>query len=278
MGPISRWGFRHPGPALFYVYDLGEAVFHDLLKIVPAPCNAQVLANVLLTSFFLAAALIIIARWTDARCFVPLALIIGVLHFAKVGLFPFLSVWAAHPPILIFLCLLAAGASVAAGHAAHLPLLVLAGGFLVHIHVSQALFVVPIALLAYASFQWRQPAATDSVGGWRHWLPQPWRAFPRAHWIAASMLALFLLPLVIDAARGERSNLARILEYQRSHGGSRHAWACRSSTSFGSYLSYAPGRAEFDSYSGAEAVRFLQAHWQIYAAWLLAWWSPRSRQ
>src|SRR6185295_9336068 len=37
LGNYSRFGFYHPGPAFFYVYAAGEALFHDVLGIVPTP-------------------------------------------------------------------------------------------------------------------------------------------------------------------------------------------------------------------------------------------------
>jgi hypothetical protein len=51
-GNYSRWEFSHPGPAFFYVYAAGEAVFHRLLGICPAPGNAHILTSMLVQAFF----------------------------------------------------------------------------------------------------------------------------------------------------------------------------------------------------------------------------------
>ena len=277
-GPYSQWGFRHPGPALFYVYAAGEWIFHDLLRLVPAPFNAHIIANLLLTASFLAAGITVFARWTASRCFLALALILGVLHFGAIGGWVFLSTWTAHPPVLIFVCLLASAASVAAGRADHLPLLVAAGGFLVHIHVAQAVYVLPIAMLSYVRFLSVQPSsAPEPEPGSRYpWLPAIWRTFPRPHITAAAILAVFLLPLAIDALQGSRSNLAKILEYQQRHGGSERSFgqSLFFFLQYGTYLSFAPGKSTFDNYSGADAWRFLQANWRMYSAWLLIWLFP----
>src|SRR5271165_5126166 len=42
-GHYSRWFFHHPGPAFLYLFALGEFLFHDVLHIVPAPYNGQLL-------------------------------------------------------------------------------------------------------------------------------------------------------------------------------------------------------------------------------------------
>ena len=277
-GPYSQWGFRHPGPALFYVYAAAEWILHDLLRLVPAPLNAHIIANLLLTAFFLAAGIAVFARWSASRCFLALALIIGVLHFGAIGGWVFLSTWTAHPPVLIFVCLLASAASVAAGHVNHLPLLIAAGGFLVHIHVAQAIYVLPIAMLSYVRLLAVQPplVAEAEPGSRYSWLPPIWRTFPRPHIAAAAILAVFLLPLAIDALQGPRSNLAKILEYQQRHGGSERSFdqSLFFFLQYGTYLSFAPGKSTFDDYSGAEAWRFLRENWRMYFAWLLIWLFP----
>src|SRR5205085_9437564 len=39
VGNYCRFGFHHPGPAFFYVYAAGEAVFFDGVHVVPTPFN-----------------------------------------------------------------------------------------------------------------------------------------------------------------------------------------------------------------------------------------------
>src|SRR5215218_6286767 len=43
-GHYSRLCFFHPGPALLYAEAAGEWLFHDTLKVVPAPHNGHILA------------------------------------------------------------------------------------------------------------------------------------------------------------------------------------------------------------------------------------------
>lgn len=271
-GPYSRWGFRHPGPALFYVYAAGELVFYDALKLVPTPANAQVIANLLLSSFFVAAALTLFARASRSPAFLPLALIAGVLHFSLLGPGPFVSIWSADPPTVMFLCLLAAATSVAAGHARALSLLVLAGGFLVHTHAAQPIFVVPLGAFAYLSLLYGH-ARENAPRALRDWLLGAWRAFPRAHWIAAATLTLFLLPLVLDLAARGRSNLSMLLEHQRFYGHEHYTLthALAYFLQFGTYLRHVGGSGDLAPEGVAAAWQSIRADIWIYIGWAAAW-------
>lgn len=195
-GNSSRWGWHHPGPAWFYCYAAGEALFHDTLGLVPTPFNAQVLTVTLLASFFLAASLTILHREVGARCFLPLSLIVCALYLAPRGGSCMQDPWPPFVLLLPFLLLLVASASVAKGATADLPLLALAVGFLIHGHVAQALFVVPLAGLAVVRV--RRP------GRWP---------------LGLTLLigALFLLPLLVDASRGSQSNLSQLVGHLGKH-------------------------------------------------------------
>ena len=199
-GPYSRWGFYHPGPALFYVQAFGEWLFYDVLHWVRAPFAGQTLAHAAVMSGFFVAALGTFARWTPAGrrrwWFLCGALALAVPHFAGMGRIPsydvlrgpsaFLSTWSAHALVLPFLCLLAAGASVAAGRGEDLPTLALASGYLLHLHVAQPMFVLPTFALGYAGLLWqvgrragtggdrtRIPAASSSPAARRTATPSP---------------------------------------------------------------------------------------------------------
>ena len=136
--------------------------FYDFLHLTPAPYNAQTLANLFVTTSFFVAALTVFSRWVAAPArwwFVTGALVLGAVHFGAVSRMPsydmllgssvFSSAWTAHTWVLPFLCLLTAGASVAAGRGTDLPLLAMADGFFIHAHIAAPLFVAPISLFAY---------------------------------------------------------------------------------------------------------------------------------
>ena len=298
-GHYSRWVFRHPGPAFFYVDAFGEWLFYDTLHIVPAPYNAHLLINLCLMVGFYVTALRLFTLWLLPRQrgeFLFLALALGVMHFGSMavnmptydilrGSPAFLSTWPVHVQPLPLLCLLTAAASVAAGRGQHLPLLALVDGFLVHCYITQPLFVVPVSLLAYAgllAYCAQREAAVAAVSGtvpppvWRRTLGglgAAWRAHRGAHLGALALALFFALPPILDLFRGADSHLTAILTYMRVHQHEERKTLARSLMyllQFGAYTGYSPNRQEFGFYDAAGAWTYLHAHALVLAAWAAA--------
>ncbi len=265
-GHYSRWDFYHPGPVLFYVYALGESVFYDWLHAVPTPYNGQIISSCLAVTVLFSLALAVFAQRLGAQrggaaFFLPLALFFAAWHYgAAARLAPaFVATWPACPLILVFLCFVVAASSVAAGGGRELPLLAFTGGWLVHNYVAQPLFVVPMAALAYGSLLVRHRSAT-------------WRQFPRAHLIAAGILAVFILPLLIDVTHGNESNFSRILAHLRRHHEPLHKLArsfCYFVT-FGGYDQYDPVQDFFGRYTVGGMMAFIGRHARAYLGWTAA--------
>lgn len=291
-GPYSRWGFYHPGPTLFYVQAFGEWLFHDTLRWTRTPFPAQTLAHATVMSGFFVAALTIFSRWLPAGrprwWFLCGALALAIPHFAAMHRIPsydvlrgpsaFLSMWSAHALVLPFLCLLTAGASVAAGRGGDLPVLALASGYLLQLHVAQPMFVFPVFTLAYGALLWRAANGTSvrplgPVSFWRRTgrhVGAAWREFPRAHVVAGLILAFFAVPFLVDFCRGTESNLAAILRHVRTHDTHKpfeRAWFYF--LHFGAYTAYNPVDNEFAAYDRAGLLAFLRAHAALYALWAL---------
>ncbi|HUR59198.1 MAG TPA: hypothetical protein VM029_15890, partial [Opitutaceae bacterium] len=191
-GNYSRFQFHHPGPAFFYCYALGEWVLHDVTRIAPAPRNAHVYAGALLQLAFYAMAIALVARHARQPLLVAgLAVAAGTLHLSHVDRV-FFSIWPPDVLLMPFLCFIAACANVALDDRQTLPVLVIAGGFLVHGHVAQLLFVPTLAAIALGL-------------GWRAGMRRPplHRASPAG---ALVLLAIFLLPLALDLLGGHASN------------------------------------------------------------------------
>ncbi len=205
-GNYSRFEFNHPGPAFFYVYAAGEWILRDGLGLVPSPGNAHLVAALFLQSLFFAGALALFSVHLPAKRWLPFALLAAALFFGFVG-DAFVSVWPPHVLLMPFLCFLVACISVATGRYDHLPWVVVSGGFLVHGHVAQPLFLGGLGALALATVWWRE----RQPGTWRLGT-----AFVRAHrkvlWTSAALAGVFLLPLLIDIlTKGTRGNVATIL-------------------------------------------------------------------
>jgi hypothetical protein len=257
-GNYSRFHFFHPGPAFFYVYAAGEYLFHDWLKVVPAPHNAHILAGLLLQCAFLSTALGIAAGQVKSRLFLPLALLVGGIHFALAGN-AFTSIWPPHVLLMPFLCFLVAGASVAAGRIGHLPVAVLAACFLAHGHVAQSLFVVPMFLIICSLYllQSRTRGGNPSDPSQRPLWP---------HLLALACLGLFLLPLLLDLMALADSNAADILRFLRAGEGDTKSLA-HSLAYLLSFFTYFHDQDMFLPESGVGDPGFIWSR----AAWFLVW-------
>ncbi len=283
-GPYSRWGFHHPGPAMFYVQAFGEWLFHDTLHWASSPVAGQTLAHAALMSGFFAAALRMFTRGVPAGrwrwWFVCGALALAIPHFVAMNRIPsydvlrgpsaLMSLWSAHALVLPFLVLLTAGASVASGRGGDLPTLALAGGYLLHLHVAQPMFVLPAFALGYVGLL-RQVNLRRGNGGNRpRWLVvRAWRAFPRAHVFAAVVLAVFALPFLLDFCRGADSNTALILKHLERY--STHKPLERAVfyfAMFGAYTAFNPVDNEFAFYDRAGLWGYLQAHAGLLVFWV----------
>ena len=279
-GHYSRWNFYHPGPVLFYTYALGEVVFYDWLHAVPTPYNGQVIAESAAVTLLFSLALAVFAARLGGRrggyaFFLPLALLFAVWHYglARVAA-PFMETWPASTPVLVFLCFVVATASVASGSGRELALAAFCGGWLVHNHVAQPLFVVPMTLLAYGGLiaSCRSVAAEGRPVSRAGLLLAGWRASPRAHLVAAGVLALFILPVVVDMLHGRESNFQRILDHMHQQHEPMHKLVrsfCYFLT-FGGYEGYNPSEIYFGKYSAAGMFAFVGQHWRAYGCWLAA--------
>jgi hypothetical protein len=283
LGNYSRFGFHHPGPAFFYVYAASEALFHDLLHLVPTPLNAQLIGLYALSAFFFSATLGVIARWlegTTMKWFLSIASLLAVWHFGAVGEhYNFTAArpglfWIWSPSVLLFpfLCFLIAAASVAAGKGRDLPLMTLAGCFLVHGHVCMPLFVVAITLFVYGTLLVCLRAARSSRRLW------PWQAFPGPHWIACAILLLSVIPIVVDLLTSTPSNLALIVAHLQNDYGARKG-LLRSLlyfTHFASYAAYPNSNfiPAFENFDRSGTLEFVRTHWRAYGLWLVVIVSP----
>lgn len=289
LGNYSRFGFYHPGPAFFYVYALGEALFYDATHLVPTPFNAQFIALDALSAFFFAATLALVARHLGgarSRWFLGLALLLAAWHFGAVGRFyefipgGLFCIWPPCVLVMPFLCFLVASASVASGAGRDLPLMTLAGCFLVHGHAAQPLFVIPITLLAYGGLvrHWRKAGSQPQL--------RPWKIFRRQHWFSGALIVAFLIPIAIDIITTHPNNIHLILDHLRANQGGRKEFlkSLLYFLHFGAYTAYPssvhfddltpypniPYIPAFDAFDASGTVLFLRTHWRAYGLWLIA--------
>jgi hypothetical protein len=195
VGHYSRFGFAHPGPAFFYWQAAGEWFFHDLLGLAPAPWNGEWLAMLVLNAALVAAALAILRGWTGS--WPPVAwCAVAALAFLATHANVLSSTWMPYACVAPFLLFLTAGASVVAGRTAHLWLMALAAGLLVHGLTQLLLFVPVMSAVALGLAFWRRSPSR------------------RLDWLrSGAVVAAFLLPMVLNLVLHWPGEFGKYLSY-----------------------------------------------------------------
>lgn len=243
-GNYSRWGFYHPGPAFWYLYAAGEYLFHDWLR-VSSPHAAHVLIGIVFQVTCAVIAVLYLAQKTSLTV-VPIAIALLFVHWNSMLGAPN-SIWPPHVLFGPFLLLIAFGAGVASGDAKLLPIVIFAGGMLLHGHVAQPLFVIPLGCLALIS----------AVRG---------GAYKNAYLaISALILAVFVLPIIVDALRGSNSNIATIFHHIKTHAGDRHTL----SQGIGYFLSFFLYEAKQNVVQGSATFSLASYLWAHPTLWLV---------
>lgn len=251
-GNYSRFMFNHPGPGFFYAYALAEIVLHDQLKVVPMPRNAHLWMTLLMQCGFFAAALALAAASTrNPAVVIGLAAAIGAWHFGRIE-GTFFDNWPPYVLLMPFLCLLVSAAIVSQGRGEGLFTLVLSGCFLVHGHVAQPLFVVPITAAAVVCLL-------------RHRRKERMPLIGRRDWLSLATCAMFVLPLLIDVFYGRDSNLYRILLHLAHHSDAGQTLG-QSILCFASYFVYCNDQGIFNELTPSSYALFIQ-HWGMLLAW-----------
>ena len=265
-GNYSRFGFHHPGPAFFYLYAWGEIALSDFLRIVPAPYNAHAIVGILVQAFFFVLALRIIARRIRHPLIVPLLLAFAAAHFSIVNFSipgsAFQSIWPPYVLLCPFLCFLVACASLASGQLEDLSSSALAGSLLVHGHVAQSLFVIVMFSVAYIAFwvgRFRKKERDQLVSRQR---------FFQCHLFAIAIVGVFLVPLIIDACKGEASNLRGLFEHFSSHDGDRKSFA-QSLVYLAAFFYYLGNPQVYCDQLTLSKLTFLADRWPFFWMWFV---------
>jgi len=218
LGNYSRWGFHHPGPAIFYVWAFGEALFRKRLHIAPAAMNAHILTMTVVNVAFLFTAIGILARRAKSSAFVPAATGLSLVFIYVVNrTIPgsaVLSIWMPHVVMFPFLLYLAACASVASGELRDIPASVFSGAMLIHIHVAQVFFVPLLGAAAAVSLLVRERRRLRNP----EWMRQ-------ARWIlviSVVIASLFAWPILKDYVHHSPNNIDAIQQYLSTYGDFRN--------------------------------------------------------
>jgi len=214
VGNYSRLGFHHPGPAYLYIQAAGESLFYDLLHVVPAPWNGQVLAVYALNAVLGAMAVAVCYGWrrTPSTAVAALAMVAG---FAALHPAAFASDWMPYEYVVPYLTFTVAAASVAAGARIDRGgrdawIMAFSGWLLIH---GQATFLVFIPAITAVV------VVTVAVRARR-----PWRISRRTWVPAAAISAVFVLPILLELTLHWPGYFADYLKYSSSNAAGGHNW------------------------------------------------------
>ena len=210
VGNYSRIGFHHPGPGFLYVQAFGEWSLYDLLGLVPSPWNGQAVAILLLNAALVALAVTIVCRRLtppSAGAWVLAAVAGAALLFFSSHYDLATSTWPPFAYFAPYLLLLAAAASVATGGVRDLWALALAGGLLVHGH-AEFLFLATVVAVTAVGVLLRQH---------RGRIPALLRDNRRQLYLTGAVLAVFLLPIVVNLIRDWPGEFGKYLSYGKGH-------------------------------------------------------------
>ncbi len=219
LGNYSRWHFHHPGPFFFYLFAFGEILFYNVLHVVPAPLNGEVLAEIIFNVFCLFCSIYIFSTHIRSALFVPLAVLASVLFLfvieSAIPASALVSLWPPYMVLFAFLLLTSACASVATGAWNHLPIMVAAGMMMLHAHVAQLLFVTVltgVSLTICVLRELRRGTFVSTLAAQKAKLM-----------MSLVILLVFLFPILVDVLLDKPNNLHQIGEYLHTHRGEHNS-------------------------------------------------------
>jgi hypothetical protein len=212
VGNYSRIGFWHPGPIFLYIQAFGEWVFHDVLRVVPTPFNAHMLAILICNSALVSIVVGIIYSWTHWIVPAGAALIVCVL-FAATHPHMLISTWMPYVYVGPFLLFVVACASVAAGRVSDLWAVTLAGGMLIHGHVAFGLFVIVIGTGTLLSLRFVRREPEKRI----------LRRHPQSVGVSLGILLLFTTPVVLHTILEWPGQIPKYWNYVSSDSSGGHA-------------------------------------------------------
>jgi hypothetical protein len=199
LGPYSRFGFHHPGPAMFYVllpgYLLGGRTHGGLL-----------LGALLVNLLALASIAVAASRLGERRLSVAVLVLVPLLVL-RIGPAGLSSAWNPNLVVPAFVLTVVGAVAVAAGERALLPVLVAAGSFAAQSHLG---LVAPVATVFAVT------AAARLVTRLRRALDHsPDR--PRSHWptaLAVAVAVVIWAPVAIEQLSADGpGNVSRIVAF-----------------------------------------------------------------
>ena len=195
LGPYSRFGWRHPGPAYFYV--------QAPLYAASGASSASLPVAVLLFNWAaLLCVVVCLRRWVDQAAVPIFALALFLVYGLYLGSGFLYNIWNPAVTILPLGLFLIVCAGLACGSAMALPIVVVLGSFLIQTHVGYLPCVAAGAVTSGALWLRRSRRSGDVATSQR--LP--------VMLAIATLAALWTLPLVEQLTR-DPGNMSLILRF-----------------------------------------------------------------
>lgn len=201
VGPFSRFGWSHPGPAMFLLLALPNGLFgHASWTTLVGGAALQGVAIVWLA----------VLAWRRGGLSLLVAVMTAVsLVYASTGTWVVLVPWNPYVALPFFCLVIFQVWLVATGEPKHLPGLAFVASFLVQTHVGY-LPLVAALLVVGGVFTWRDRRATST----------PWR---RPLVFAGAITAVMWILPVIDVILDPPGNLAHMFKYFLTGGSGEEA-------------------------------------------------------
>jgi hypothetical protein len=203
LGAYSRFGWRHPGPALFYVLTVP---YHLLGSSAQALATGVVLVNAV---SMLGVVYVTKPRGPAAVAAMSAALLMMVSGMGVDGIgYP----WNVSVTLVPLMLVVLACWGVLSGDRVAVPIMIVAYLFILHAHVGAGVVATPLVGVT-ALGVWRNPALRERLASSR-----------RVLLVAACALVAFALPMAIDIARNPPGNLGRILRWSVTNNEEPTGW------------------------------------------------------
>ncbi len=135
VGEYSRVGFNHPGPAIFYVFALGELFLYDWLHIVPSPFSGQLVTMVFINSLWITLIFRLFQKLTESWLFSVFLISLFLLILTGYEYQALLSPWLPFLYILPFATMVFSLANLVHGKLDTLFTFSFSAGYLINGHI-----------------------------------------------------------------------------------------------------------------------------------------------
>ena len=245
LGPYSRFGWFHPGPALYYALALPY-------WLTGGSSASLAFAALFLNALALVGILLIARRRGGLAVLMPTALIVEILVL-RLGTQYMRDVWNPDITVFPFLLLAFLAWTMSCGERWALPVSAFVASFLVQTHVGYALPVAALIAFGIGGLVWSTRQSQHAVEAVPASDAAPRStASPRRGWLMAVSVTVVIvlvmwLPPLIQQLTGEPGNFTKLLDFFTQHGqehSTTQAWHVLSAQ-FGAWPDWLSGHTSF---------------------------------